>query len=251
MADKTIYGPVDNDGTDVPLKAVDNLDGTYSLKVQLGTNPTIDIGDVTLLPSTANIGDVDILSIAAGDNNIGNVDLASIAAGETHIGSVGTHAVKITGTVTRPANSTTYHVRDVIGTAITANIALTNIARIVGGTGMIFKVRVACSVNQTLKPALEVWLFDTDPAAVVDHAAFAPTDGEVLTVQAIVPLSTSYVGNAGAGATGNCILISDTTPFSYKCTAASRSLIACLVVTNAYIPVDADVFTLIVDAIQD
>lgn len=39
--------------------------------------------------SGVDIGDVDILSIAAGDNNIGNVDVASIAAGANSIGNVG------------------------------------------------------------------------------------------------------------------------------------------------------------------
>lgn len=50
---------------------------------------TVDVG--TALPAgTNNIGDVDVLSIAAGDNNIGNVDLASaIPAGTNLIGHVG------------------------------------------------------------------------------------------------------------------------------------------------------------------
>jgi hypothetical protein len=55
--------------------------------VQTGThNVTVN----TALPSgTNNIGDVDVLSIAAGDNNIGNVDIASaIPAGTNLIGAV-------------------------------------------------------------------------------------------------------------------------------------------------------------------
>jgi hypothetical protein len=51
--------------------------------------------DVTRLPAlvagTANIGDVDVASIAAGDNNIGNVDvvtLPALAAGTNNIGDV-------------------------------------------------------------------------------------------------------------------------------------------------------------------
>src|SRR3990167_157135 len=38
--------------------------------------------------SGVDIGDVDILSIAAGDNNIGNVDILTIAAGDNNIGNV-------------------------------------------------------------------------------------------------------------------------------------------------------------------
>lgn len=51
--------------------------------------------DVTRLPAlvagTANIGDVDVLTIAAGDNNIGNVDvvtLPALVAGTANIGDV-------------------------------------------------------------------------------------------------------------------------------------------------------------------
>jgi len=58
--------------------------------------------------SGVDIGDVDITSIAAGDNNIGNVDIASIAAGDNNIGNVdvvtlpdvtnaGTFAVQVDG----------------------------------------------------------------------------------------------------------------------------------------------------------
>ena len=38
--------------------------------------------------SGVDIGDVDVTSIAAGDNNIGNMDVASIAAGDNNIGNV-------------------------------------------------------------------------------------------------------------------------------------------------------------------
>lgn len=53
-----------------------------------GSEAQVDI--VAALPAgTNNIGDVDILSIAAGDNNIGNVDLASaIPAGTNLIGRI-------------------------------------------------------------------------------------------------------------------------------------------------------------------
>lgn len=77
---------------------------------KLVTNSGVDIGDVDILSiaagdnnignvdivtlpalvaGTANIGDVDVLTIAAGDNNIGNVDIASaIPAGTNLIGAI-------------------------------------------------------------------------------------------------------------------------------------------------------------------
>ena len=61
----------------------DALDAALS-----GSELQVDV--VAALPAgTNNIGDVDVLTIAAGDNNIGNVDLASaIPAGTNNIGDV-------------------------------------------------------------------------------------------------------------------------------------------------------------------
>lgn len=50
--------------------------------------------------SGVDIGDVDILSIAAGDNNIGNVDIASIAAGTNIIGKVQPFSAMLEGGLT-------------------------------------------------------------------------------------------------------------------------------------------------------
>lgn len=179
----------------------------------------------------------------------------SIAEGSVSVdGSIelaGGASFKVIGTVTKPNNNTIYSIRDVIGTATTANITFANIARVNGGTGVIAKVRVVCDANQTTKPTFELWLFDTAPADVANNGAFAPSDAEMLTVQAVIPLSTAYVGNAGAAAAGNCILISDTNLSTFKCAAGSKNLIGVLVVTNAYTPVAADVFTVIIDGGQD
>jgi hypothetical protein len=68
-----------SDHTDVKI----TLD---SEAVVLGAG-TAGIGKLTA-NSGVDIGDVDVASIAAGDNNIGNVDIASIAAGDNNIGNV-------------------------------------------------------------------------------------------------------------------------------------------------------------------
>lgn len=71
LIDDTVY----TDGSGTPSKAI-GVAGSD------GTNPQI-------IKTDAN-GElqVDILSIAAGDNNIGNMDVASIAAGDNNIGNV-------------------------------------------------------------------------------------------------------------------------------------------------------------------
>lgn len=230
-----------------------SIPDTEPIPVKLSAGPTINIGDVELLAGTAHIGQTSLdQALPAGTNNIGDVDLASaIPAGEAHMGSVGQHRSKITGSVQRPNDTTPYTARDVVGTAVTANITLTNVARVNGGGGMIFKTRVVTDANKATKPTFELWIFDTAPANVADNAAFAPSDAEMLTVQAVIPLSSGFVGNAGADAAGNYILISDTVPFSFKCTALTRNLYAVLVITNGYTPVAQETFNVILDVSQD
>jgi hypothetical protein len=100
---ETLLGTIDGDtGAMVTdLAAIEVLETTIA-----GDTTSIDgkitacnTGAVVLAAGTAafgklsansgvDIGDVDILSIAAGDNNIGNVDIASIAAGTNNIGDV-------------------------------------------------------------------------------------------------------------------------------------------------------------------
>lgn len=71
LIDDTVY----TDGSGTPSKAI-GVAGTD------GTNPQI------IKTDTNGELQVDILSIAAGDNNIGNMDVASIAAGDNNIGNV-------------------------------------------------------------------------------------------------------------------------------------------------------------------
>lgn len=61
--------------------------------------------------SGVDIGDVDVTSIAAGNNNIGDVDVASIAAGDNNIGNVDIVSGTITTvtTVTNVTGGTTAH----------------------------------------------------------------------------------------------------------------------------------------------
>jgi len=73
--------------------AVETLDNAVSgSEIQVDVVGALPAGTNAIGKLAANsgvdIGDVDITSIAAGDNNIGNVDVASIAAGTNNIGDV-------------------------------------------------------------------------------------------------------------------------------------------------------------------
>lgn len=95
-----------------------NIAASQTVGLASGTN---GIGKLTA-NSGVDIGDVDILSIAAGDNNIGNVDVLTIAAGTNAIGNVGI-IPRTTGGLT------TYHL---------VSAATTNAAVVKASAGQLF-----------------------------------------------------------------------------------------------------------------
>lgn len=162
------------------------------------------------------------------------------------------HTTKVAPvTITRPANTTAYAAGDVIGTAVTCELAFADLARSNGGAGMIVNAMVIDSANQATKPTLELWLFTAPLAVVVDNAPFVPTDAEMKTLVGVIDLTTAKVGEPTVGAVGNCVLYSGTVTLPYRCAAATKSLSGYLVVRNAYTPVSAEEFTSILTALQD
>ena len=133
-------------GTGTTFKTTDNA-GVHTGHVNVDTLPALVAGTAAIGKLAANsgvdIGDVDILSIAAGDNNIGNVDIASIAAGDNNIGNV--------DIVTMPTVTVNAH-------------AVTN-----AGT-------FAVQVDGDALTALQV----IDNPVVVDDAAFTPATTSVM-----------------------------------------------------------------------
>jgi hypothetical protein len=94
---------------------------------------TAGIGKLTA-NSGVDIGDVDVTSIAAGDNNIGNVDIASIAAGDNNIGNVDI----VSGTITAvtaitnalPAGTNNIGDVDIVSGTITTVSTVTSVTAI-------------------------------------------------------------------------------------------------------------------------
>ena len=110
--------------------ATDITDATYIGDIKFGESlpaGTAAIGKLAA-NSGVDIGDVDVLSIAAGDNNIGNVDIASIAAGDNNIGNVDI----VSGTITTV-------------TTVTAVTAITN--ALPSGTNAIGKLAANSGVD--------------------------------------------------------------------------------------------------------
>jgi hypothetical protein len=116
-------------GTITAVTAITNAlpAGTNAIG-KLAANTGVDIGDVDILSIAAgnnNIGDVDVASIAAGDNNIGNVDIVTVPAPLSVVGT-GTEAAAMR--VTIATDSTGVLSVDDNGGALTVDgtVAVTN-----------------------------------------------------------------------------------------------------------------------------
>lgn len=153
--------------------------------------------------------------------------------------------------VTRPADTNTYAAGDVLCNSTSAPMTMKFNAVTVGegdgvnNTAIINQAVIVSSANQTLKPDLELWLFDTDIALDNDNAAFTPTDAELLTLVGVIdfPYLDWKVGDATAGAGGNSVCIAKNQGIPVKTLSGSKKLYGALVARNAYIPVSGEVFT--------
>lgn len=153
---------------------------------------------------------------------------------------------------TRPSNTTAYAAGDVVSvTGGTPAVQEYECGRINGGSGVILDAWLIDSANVATKGSFELWLFDTEPTAVADNAAFAPTDAEMLTLVGVIPFTAAHVGLSGSGAAGNCVLRADKQNIAFDCAAASKTLYGVLVVRNAYVPVSAEVFKVRLNVLQD
>lgn len=132
---------------------------------------TVDVSD----RAARDLGKVDIaafdVALPTGANNIGDVDVLTIAAGETHIGEVGSPGgtISLTPTITAGA----YSAGDAVGGLLT----FANAARVAGGGGVIKGVLIIDDAGQDAE--LELWLFNQTFTAMADNAAWAPSEADL------------------------------------------------------------------------
>jgi hypothetical protein len=122
-------------------------------------------------------------------------------------------------------------------------ITLANATGAPGSTGLILSASMVDDANQTTKLAAELWVFNSVPTSFADGAAFAPTDADLLNCVAVIPLPNVYVGNAGAGAAGNCLLQSDPVNRVFQASPSSANLLVYVVARNAYVPTTGEILT--------
>lgn len=110
-------------------------------------------------------------SLPAGNNNIGNVDVLSIAAGETHIGEIGGKIDTIQVEFTRENNATPYSIGDIISSSAASPVVLELplAFRIVGGSAYIVGCRITFNVKSVV-PRLRIHIFNaSNPTIAGDN----------------------------------------------------------------------------------
>jgi hypothetical protein len=119
-----------------------------------------------------------------------------------------------------------------------------------GCKGRISGCQMVDQANQAVKGVFELWLFTAPPVSPPDQSAFIPTNTELDTLIAVIPLSTAFVGNSGAGAAGNVVYISPPLDFPFACPTNTSNLFGLLIVRNGYTPVANEVFVITLDVDQ-
>lgn len=229
--------------------------GSNWARMQLDGSNFLKMAVQSSIPGTAatNLGKAEDAGHTSGDTGVFSLavrqDTQSALAGTTldyipfttdQNGSLrgvsGGYTTVITSTLTRVNNTTPYAAGDEVTNSTSAPtiLTLTNIARFSGGSGIIQGVAASFSDLWGTKPSLELWVFDTTSTPSNDHTAFAPSDGVVDTLVAVIPLTATYVGDA-TGTTGNFSM--DTGPVNYPfLTSGSANLFFRIVIRNAGTP---------------
>jgi len=166
---------------------------------------------------------------------------------------VGGLSKNVSGSLTRPNDANVYAAGDAVTDSTTspAQITFSGCARVNGGSGVVLGALLVDSASQSTKGSFELWLFDAPVTPDNDNAAFTPADAELATLVGVIPFNSPFVGDATAGAGGNCVYDVTGLDLPFVCGGGSQSLFGLLVVRNAYTPVALEDFTVRLRIAQD
>lgn len=144
---------------------------------------------------------------------------------------VASNSAVVTGTLTRPADTTQYTAADEItGTAGTI-LEITGCATYNGGSGRIKWIEVIDSINAATDVDPDIFIYDTTSTPQADNAAFAPADGVTNT-----NILAKDLGTGVASGANNLIFRVGELDIPYVCGGSSKSLFVRLVERSTYTP---------------
>ena len=179
--------------------------------------------------------------------------MGALGAGENFMGLVGNKQVIVSASFNRPGDTNTYANGDVVCDSTSAPTVMTfvNAARVDGGGGIILDAALIDSANVSTKGIFDLFIFDKSVVTDNDNAAFTPTDTELATCVGVITFDTNFIGDLTSGAGGNAIYKSGLLNLPFIIGTAAKDLYGVLVARNAYVPVNAETFTVRLNIIQN
>lgn len=226
------------DGTEALLTTIDADTSTLST-----TGGGVEAGALRVTIASDSTGVVSI------DDNGTTISVDDGAGTLTVDGNVGGKTARISGSVTRPTNTTQYAIGEVINATSPTVITFANAALTTNGSGLIVGCNITTTNGAATKPQLRLWLFNAGPTPDSDNAAITLTASELNTSFGVIDLTaeTWYEGTAST----NALIQKFGIMMPFVCSGGVSSIYGVLEVRNAYTPASGEVFTCVLTISQD
>jgi hypothetical protein len=158
---------------------------------------------------------------------------------------------RVSGTFTRPADTTAYTAGDAVNNSTTAPTLLTlsDVVNGLGGTGKIVEIMLVTNNATVTNGTFRVYIFNASYTPQADNAVATGVAGHASSLQGYADLpiltadaagSTSAVTRVNEKVAGG----DDGVPMQFACAATDNDLYALIVATGAYTPASGQSFTL-------
>ena len=151
---------------------------------------------------------------------------------------------KAEATITRPANTDAYVIKDAIGAAI---LTFEDVVPYEAWSGLVVGVRMTDSSIVATALDAELTLWTVAPTVPADGAVFAPTDAEL----AYYVGTISLPGADRFDHSVNTVYSVDGKSIGFKTAGTSKDLIGVLVARNAYVPTSGEILRLEIHVVAD
>lgn len=246
---------VSADGDNIALKATNK--GKLHVAAELRFGDTVsDLGSGTGGSATQRVIIDSSQFSALGQTTKSASAPVTIASDQGYAGNVGgiTVTQSASSTITRPADTAAYASGDLVANSVTAgsvnNLQFTTLARISGGSGVIIGAQIQKSTASTTNAAFRLHLFNTAPTytsagdnSAISTVVVASGKGYLGYIDVTAMVAFSDVA-WGSGAPDN-------SRGGIPYVATAQIIYGLLEVRGAYAPGNAEVFTIVVDALQD
>ena len=168
----------------------------------------------------------------------------------------------ISGSVTRPANTTAYAAGDQVSNSTTAPVAITfagvgqyDVQAEANASGVIVSAQLISDAYQATPPQFDLYLFTgaTAPTAQADNAAWAITDANTLNLLGKIKFVDWTILNPAANASGNSAVFVENANLPFECGAAVEDIYGLVVnrTVAAWTPLSGTVWTFVLSILQD